>query len=132
MNFQAIKDTLKTNFTRFKMYILSHDAKVELALSPLLFHWIFYLSFAHDDLKLRKASLLSLLMSIGFFAGIMLCVFISLLPYLGIFLANLLHLSLITAYVGYSVFLIYSYRKFKTLEGSALDKFSQKVESYLF
>ncbi len=132
MNTQTYKDLFKENFIRFKLYIASHDAKIELALCPLLFHWIFYLSFAHDDRMLRKASILSLIMSVGFFLGIMLCVFISLVPYLGIFLANLLHLSLILGYIGYSVFLIYSYRKFKTLEVAALGKLTHKVESFLF
>ncbi len=100
-----------------------------LAALPIYFAWVPILTWFSKTTRIRRICLYSAINTGLFFALILMAQVLSILPFLGDFLANLVHFVAIVIYLGLAGFLIYSDRFKKTIEIPILSNWETKLES---
>jgi hypothetical protein len=102
-----------------------------IAVLPLFFSWLFVLTFSKDE-QVKKHCLYSMAGTVVFFAFLFLCTFLYfLVPFIGGFLASILHFLSVGIYFSFSIFLVYSIVFSKNIELSFLNRLMDKL-SFLF
>lgn len=100
-----------------------------LAALPIYFAWVPILTWFCKTSRIRKICLYAAINTSLFFALIFMAQVLSLLPFVGDFLANLVHFVAIVIYLGLAGFLIYSDRFKKTIEIPILSDWVMILES---
>jgi len=114
---------------KFKTYLLKERNLCIFSALPLYFSWVPILSWHSKTNQIRKISLYSAINTGLFFLFLILAQVISVFPWIGAFLANLIHFVAIVIYLGLAGFLIYSVRFKKTIEIPILTDWETKLES---
>ncbi|PJZ71010.1 hypothetical protein CH373_00295 [Leptospira perolatii] len=117
--FAALKskiwDLISPYYEKAISILKSEQFLIYLVTLPLFGNWLIGLTFYSDRKEVIFYSKLSFLNTIYFLSILALSLPISWIPLVGVWLANLVHLSAICLYLGLSGFLLYNYAKGKKL-----------------
>lgn len=95
---------------------------INFALLPLFFNWLLVLSNKEISEQCRKYCLYSGIFSFYFFILFGMSFIISLIPFIGNFLGNVVHLFAVLVYFGLTGIFIYSFSTGKKIEISFVQK----------
>lgn len=111
MKFAQIKEKFET----IKAYLLTDEAAKFFAALPLYFSWVPVFTWKRQIPEFVTISLYSAVNTCLLLLGLVLAQILSLLPFIGLYLAATIHLLSILLYLGIAGFLIYSIRLQKTI-----------------
>lgn len=127
MNKEKIISLLKTLWTTTK----TKDFKRFVAAAPLFFSWVPIYTWNSDNKDIVRICLYSAVNTCLFFLGFIGLQFLSVIPFLGAYLASIAHFFIVILYLGMSGFLIYSIRLEKTIDIPVLSEWVDKLYAYI-
>ncbi|MCB1193086.1 MAG: hypothetical protein H7A23_26685 [Leptospiraceae bacterium] len=125
-------ETAKGKLLTIYDFLQTEEGLRYIALSPLLFSWLFVISANFQNQKIRESCLYSGIFTLYFFLLLLVSIVLNWLPFIGNALANLSHLAGILIYLGLSGFFIYSLYKNKKVEILLLEKHHKLINDFLF
>lgn len=130
-NFFKYYSLLKEKLFELKEFFLTDKGQKIIAVLPLFFSWVPVLVYKFENLEIKKKCYQASILSFGFIFILLISFFISVLPFIGGVLANLLHLIGVLGYLSCSIFLVYSELKDKNIEFQVLNKYFNSIEKLL-
>lgn len=123
MNKQQILDKVSI----LLKYLKTNEAMKIVAALPLFFSWVPIYTWNHKNSQFVEICFTSAVNTCLLFFGFLILQILSFIPFIGLYLASILHLVLILLYLGISGFLIYSIRLKKTIEIPIVSEWVNKL-----
>ena|GEM_PF-4802868 len=108
-------------------YLKTEEAHCVLSALPFFFNWLVFLTWFFRERNTVNISLYSGLNTCFFLVSLFVIFLIGFVPWIGLFLSNVLHLFLVLGHLGFSGFLIYATLKQKTI---AIPFLHDRVEAF--
>ncbi len=121
---------LRTYYYKTVAYLKTEEAKLIFSSLPLYFSWVPILTWNRNHPSIRKTCFFSAINTGSFFFLLFSAQILSILPFVGPYLSNFIHLISVLLYLGISGFLIYSIRLKKTIDLPILTDGERRLSSF--
>lgn len=127
MNTVQFKDKIQ----KIKAYLLTEEAAKIFAVLPLYFSWVPVFTWKRSVPEFVTVCFYSAINTCLFLLILFIAQVISVLPFVGLYLAATIHLVSVLLYLGISGFLIYSIRLKKSIEIPILSDWVKMLQAFI-
>lgn len=122
---------IKAKLERIQAYLVTDEAAKIFAVLPLYFSWVPIFTWKRNLPEFVTVCLYSAVNTCLFLLGLVLAQVLSVLPFVGLYLAATIHLLSVLLYLGIAGFLIYSIRLKKTIVIPVLLEWVKMLQAFI-